>query len=59
MLLVKSLWGVALRKVGGGVLRLRRDHQVTVQADLDAWAREHWLNARPWAERVRVVRVMD
>ena len=26
--------------------------------DADAWAREHWLTAHPWAERVRVVRVM-
>ena len=33
-------------------------HRVTDRAELDAWAREHWLNAHPWAARVRVVRVM-
>lgn len=27
--------------------------------DVDAWAREHWLTEHPWAERVRVVRVMN
>ena len=26
--------------------------------DVDAWAQEHWLTMHPWAERVRVVRVM-
>ena len=26
--------------------------------DVDAWAREHWLTVHPWAERVRVVRVV-
>ena len=26
--------------------------------DVDTWAREHWQTAHPWAERVRVVRVM-
>ena len=26
--------------------------------DVDAWAQEHWLTVHPWAERVRVVRVM-
>lgn len=34
-------------------------HQVTDRAELDKWAREHWLNVHPWAARVRVVRVMD
>ena len=33
-------------------------HQVIVVADVDAWAREHWLTVHPWAERVRVVRVV-
>ena len=27
--------------------------------DVDAWAREHWLTVHPWAERVRVVRVVS
>ena len=26
--------------------------------DVNTWAREHWLTVHPWAERVRVVRVM-
>ena len=26
--------------------------------DVDTWAREHWQTAHPWAEQVRVVRVM-
>ena len=26
--------------------------------DVDTWAEEHWQTAHPWAERVRVVRVM-
>ena len=26
--------------------------------DVGAWAREHWMTAHPWAERVRVVRVV-
>ena len=27
--------------------------------DVDAWARAHWLTVHPWAERVRVVRVVS
>ena len=26
--------------------------------DVDTWAYEHWQTAHPWAERVRVVRIM-
>ena len=26
--------------------------------DVDTWAREHWLTEHPWAERVRVVRIV-
>ncbi len=32
--------------------------EFTDRADMETWAREHWLTAHPWAERVRVVRVM-
>ena len=28
------------------------------RADMEAWAQEHWLTEHPWAERVRVVRVV-
>ena len=34
-------------------------YRVTDRAELDAWAREHWLTAHPWAVRVRVVHVID
>ena len=34
-------------------------HRVTDRAELDVWAREHWLTEHPWAERVRVVHVID
>ena len=51
-------WGLQ----DGGLLARCADcdksHQVTDRAELDDWAREHWLTTHPWAERVRVVRVM-
>lgn len=34
-------------------------HTVTTREDLDAWADAHRKAAHPWAERVRIVRVMD
>ena len=32
--------------------------EFTDRPDVEAWAQEHWLTVHPWAERVRVVKVM-
>ena len=40
------------------LLRSDTSYWVTDRAELDGWAREHWLTVHPWAERVRVVRVV-
>ena len=59
------LWLILLVR-SHGALRNRRlvalcgdcdtSYEVTDRAELDGWAREHWLTTHPWAERVRVVR---
>ena len=40
---------------------LRRDtsYWVTDRADLEGWAKAYWMTVHPWAERVRVVRVVS
>ena len=52
-------WGLTYEGLVAECSDCTATHRVTDRGDLDAWARDHWQMEHPWAERVRVVRVMD
>ena len=56
---VEIVWGLHFAGLMASCSDCDASHRVTDRAELDAWAREHWLMEHPWAERVRVVHVID
>ena len=51
-------WGLLDGKLAAWCADCDETYNVIDRANVDAWAREHRLTAHPWAERVRVVRVV-
>ena len=51
-------WGLQNRRLVARCADCDTSYEVTDRAELDGWAREHWLTTHPWAERVRVVLVV-
>ena len=51
-------WGLQNRRLVVRCADCDTTYEVTDRAELDGWAREHWLTVHPWAERARVVRAV-
>ena len=56
---VEIVWGLHFAGMMASCSDCNASHRVTDRAELEVWAREHWLTEHPWAERVRVVHVID
>ena len=54
-----QMWGLHFAGMMAQCSDCDTTYRVTNRDELDAWAREHWLLEYPWAERVRVVHVID
>ena len=56
---VEIVWGLHFAGMVASCSDCNASHRLTNRDELDVWAREHWLMEHPWAERVRVVHVID